>query len=86
MDGSWNVYIVECRDKELYVGIAQDVDARIRAYNAGHGCRYTKFRTPVKLLYSEQYADKSSARMREIELKGFSRQKKFAIIAQGSSA
>ena len=86
MDDCWNVYIIECRDKKLYVGIAQDVNERVQTHNAGHGGRFTQFRIPVRLLYSEPHPDKSSARRREIELKGFSRKKKFAVIDKGSSA
>ena len=82
----WNVYIVECRDKKLYIGIAKDVDKRVALHNRGLACRFTKYRYPVKLLYKEEHSTKSLARLRELELKGFSRLKKFEIIRKGSSA
>ncbi len=76
----WFVYIAECRDKKLYVGIAKDVSKRINQHNKGLACRFTKFRYPVRLLYEEKCLDYQSARMRELEIKGFSREKKLTII------
>ena len=28
----WHVYIIECKDKKLYVGIAKDLDKRIELH------------------------------------------------------
>ena len=80
MDDIWYVYIIECRDDKLYVGIAKDVEARVKLHNKGSACRFTKYRYPVQLLYKERYISKSLARKREIELKRFSRKKKFDVI------
>ena len=76
----WNVYIIKCRDGKLYVGIAQDVEKRVKLHNKGLACRFTKYRNPVILLYQEAHDSKSSARLREIEIKGFSQKKKLEII------
>ena len=77
---NWFVYIAECRDKKLYIGIAKDVNKRINEHNKGLACRFTKFRHPVRLLYEEKCLDYRAARMRELEIKGFSRDKKFEIV------
>lgn len=76
----WFVYIIECKDKSLYVGITKEVDERIKAHNLGQGCYYTKYRRPVKLLFCEQHDNRSSATKREIEIKKFSRIKKLNLI------
>ena len=85
IENIWYVYIIECRDKKLYTSIAKDVDKRVKLHNRGLGCRFTKYRYPVQLLFQEQHITKSSAHKREIELKGFSRIRKLEII-KGSSA
>ena len=50
---SWTVYIVECKDKTLYTGIARDLEQRLSAHNAGKGAKYTAGRRPVTLIYRE---------------------------------
>lgn len=76
----WFVYIAECADKKFYVGIAKDALERIKVHNAGKGGRFTKYRTPLRLIYSEAVSAYSLARKRETELKGFSRRKKLQLI------
>ena len=79
MAQDWFLYIVECRTKDLYVGIAQDVNKRLNLHNKGQACRYTKFRRPVVLVYEERCGDYAKARKREKEVKAFSREKKLAL-------
>ncbi|MFH1771438.1 MAG: GIY-YIG nuclease family protein [Candidatus Omnitrophota bacterium] len=76
----WNVYIAKCRNGELYVGISNDVNRRIKEHNTTVKCRYTRFRKPVRLLYCEQFCDRSSALKREAEIKRWRRDKKLALI------
>ncbi len=76
----WYLYIIECRTKDLYVGICKDVDERVKLHNAGRAARYTKFRRPVKLVYQEPCGSYSDARMREKQVKKFSRLKKLALV------
>ena len=82
MSENWNVYIIKCRDSKLYVGIAKDVQRRVEEHNRGIACRFTKYRCPVKLLWSENFSDYKSAYQREKELKGFSRKKKFEAMSK----
>jgi len=83
---NWHVYIIECNDKELYVGIAKDVQKRTQLHNKGSACRYTKYRNPVKLVFAEKLGSYSLARGREKEIKGFTRKKKLALINRDPSA
>lgn len=78
-DKDWFLYIVECRTKDLYVGIAEDVTKRIEQHNQGRACRYTKFRRPVVLMYQEFCGTYNDARKREKQVKKFSRSKKLAL-------
>jgi len=72
-------YIVECSDGSYYVGITVNLNERISEHNAGKGARWTRYGRPVQLRHYEIYPDKSSARKREIELKGWRREKKEAL-------
>ena len=76
----WFVYIVECKDKSLYVGITTNIKKRIDDHNSGKGCHYTKHRKPVKLLLYEKHNDRSYATKRELEIKKFSWIKKLRLI------
>ena len=74
--GPWFTYILECRGGSLYVGITNDLDARLRAHNAGRGARYTAGRRPVVLRYQESHPTRSAALKRECAIKRWRRGKK----------
>jgi len=77
---SWTCYLLRCADDTLYCGITNDLEKRLAAHNAGEGAKYTRGRVPLKLIYQEDCADKSTALKREIEIKRLSRDKKLALI------
>jgi putative endonuclease len=79
-DKPWSVYIIKCRDGKLYTGISNDVERRVKEHDTGKGCRFTKYRYPVKLVYKEESGTQSAARMRELEIQGFKRKKKLELI------
>ena len=57
---------------------------KVATHNAGKGAKYTKLRRPVRLLYYETFADKSSALKAEYAFKHQSRLKKERyLIAHG---
>ncbi len=78
----WFVYIAECSDSTLYVGISNDVEKRIAKHNAGIGAKYTKGRLPVKLVYIEKCKDKSGASKRELQIKSWPRKKKLLLVGK----
>ncbi len=77
----WAVYIVRCGDGSLYTGIAKDVQARVKQHNEGRGATYTRTRLPVTLLYQQEGFTRSSALIREAEIKAMPRSKKEEIIS-----
>ena len=77
---SWVCYVLRCADKTLYCGITNDLDKRLAAHNKGEGAKYTRGRAPVKLVYCETCADKSTSLKREMEIKRLPRMKKLALI------
>ncbi|MFA6121443.1 MAG: GIY-YIG nuclease family protein [Sideroxydans sp.] len=76
---SWYCYLLQCADNTLYCGISNDLDKRLAAHNAGEGAKYTRGRSPLKLVYQEPCADKSAALKREREIKSFSRAEKLLL-------
>lgn len=81
--GKHYTYILECKDQTLYTGYTTDLERRIKVHNEGKGAKYTKIRRPVKLVYHEEYDNKSDALKREYAMKQLSRAKKLALIKEG---
>ena len=77
------VYIVVCKNEELYTGYTIDIDKRVETHNSGKGAKYTKTRLPVKLVYSEQFENKSEALKLEYKIKSLSRIEKLKLINKG---
>jgi putative endonuclease len=74
------VYMVICSDGTLYTGWAMDVEARVRAHNAGKGSVYCKQRRPVHLIYQEEVPTRSEAQQRENAIKRMHRRKKLELV------
>ena len=79
MTGTWFVYIIKCEDDRLYTGITDNLKRRIQQHNSGNGCRFTKYRAPVKLIHQEACADKNGALKREAAIKRLTRDKKLGL-------
>lgn len=78
------VYVVACSDGTLYTGYTTNVERRIRMHNEGKGAKYTKYRRPVRLLYSTEYDSKNQALKAEYAFKQLSRiQKEQFLNARG---
>jgi putative endonuclease len=78
----WYVYILECSDLTLYTGISNDVENRIDTHNKKKGAKYTKTRTPVKLVYQQSFETKSLAAKEEWRIKQLTRNQKILLINQ----
>ncbi len=76
----WYVYILECSNKALYTGVTNNLERRFKNHQDGHGGHYTSYNRPVKVLYSETHQNKSKALKREAQIKGWTREKKVALI------
>ena len=77
----WIVYILECSDKSLYTGITNDLDRRLEEHRTGRGAKYTKYRNPLKVRYTESRRTKGAALTREATIKSLARAQKLALIA-----
>lgn len=72
----WFTYILLCQDKSLYCGATNNLTKRFAEHVAGHGGRYTRSHKPIKVVYSQEFTDKSAALKREAEIKSWTRAKK----------
>jgi len=62
-------YIIQSElDGSYYIGSTQGLDERLKRHNQGRS-RYTKSKRPWKLIYYEEFSDRSSAMRREKEIK-----------------
>ena len=77
----WYVYIVECRDKTFYTGIAKDLKRRTEEHNSSDlGAKYTRGRRPVQIVYSAQFTSRSEASKEECRIKKMSKDSKRNLI------
>ena len=83
---NWFVYIVCCADNTFYTGITTNLEKRILTHNQGVGAKYTKMRLPVKLIYSESQTNRSSASIREAEIKKLTKKQKEILIKTSSKS
>ena len=83
--GAW-VYILRCRDGKYYVGSYRGtfIDDRVGEHNAGKYHGYTYSRRPVELLWANEFQSIREAIAFEQQLKGWSRAKKEAFMADNT--
>ncbi len=78
---NWYVYIAEAKTGRYYTGITTDPEKRIIKHNQGKGSRMAMQQGPFQLLYfSAPFPNKSIARVRESQIKKWSRKKKEKLI------
>lgn len=78
----WKVYLLRCSDNSLYTGITRDLNRRLDEHNNNNrlASAYTRARRPVTLVYHESFFDRSSASMRESEIKKMTKVQKEELI------
>ena len=75
------VYILKCSDNTLYVGYTQNLKNRLFWHKSGFASQYTSARLPIKLVYTEEHPNETSALERENQIKHWSGLKKEALIS-----
>lgn len=74
------LYILLCIDGSFYTGSTNNLERRLKEHQAGEGANHTRKRLPVELVYWEEYPRIDLAYDREQQIKGWSRDKKIALI------
>lgn len=66
---NWGIYLIRCSDNTYYCGITTNIKKRIQKHNLNKGAKYTKGRTPVKLIKYKIVGNKSIALKIEYNIK-----------------
>lgn len=77
-------YMLRCSDGTLYTGWTNNIEKRLETHNHGKGGKYTRVRTPVELVYVEEYETKREAMSREAQIKKLTKKEKEALICHNS--
>jgi putative endonuclease len=72
------VYVLLCEDGSLYTGSSNDVEKRFLVHQSGKGSKYTRSHKVKKIIYHAEFATKSEALKKEIEIKSWNRQQKIS--------
>lgn len=77
------LYIVRCADNTLYTGISTNTDLRIIKHNSGKGSLWIKQHGTGTIVYMEEFDNYIDAHKRELQIKGWRREKKENLIKFG---
>lgn len=80
-DSGWYVYIIRASDDSLYTGITKDLERRLKQHQTGKGgARYFRGRKACDFVYTESGHNRSSASIREAQIKKMTRQQKSLLL------
>ncbi|HET7065689.1 MAG TPA: GIY-YIG nuclease family protein [Rudaea sp.] len=82
----FTLYILECSDGTLYIGHTDNLNERMSQHDSGVADSYTSKRRPVRLIHAQEFDSRYEALTMERKLKGWSRAKKLAYIADDWNA
>jgi len=73
-------YMLHCRGGKFYTGHTDDLEKRIAQHKLGVMPGFTRDRLPVELVWSQDFPTRHEAIAAEMQIKGWSRAKKLALI------
>jgi putative endonuclease len=84
---NWFVYMIRSDDGSLYTGVTTDVERRFKEHSNGkRGARFFQGRKPLEVVYTESGHTRSTACIREAEIKKLNRLQKVALVEARSCA
>ncbi len=78
---SFHTYLLRCADGSYYAGHTDNLELRVAQHESGEIEGYTSTRRPVSLVWSEMFGSRDEALSAELQIKGWSRRKKEALIS-----
>jgi putative endonuclease len=78
------VYILSSRSRTLYIGVTNNLSARVREHREGKGNSFTKRYAIHRLVYFQRFKYINNAIAREKFLKHFTREEKLALITESN--
>ena len=76
----FHTYILKCADGHFYVGHTDTLERCIAQHQSGEVSGYTQKRRPIELVWSDEFPSRAEALAAELQLKGWGRPKKEALI------
>jgi len=73
-------YILHCADNSYYTGHTDNLEQRLGEHRAAAHSGYTASRLPVELAWSQELTTREEALSAELQIKGWSRKKKQAMM------
>ncbi|MDQ6983012.1 MAG: GIY-YIG nuclease family protein [Mariprofundus sp.] len=80
----WFLYMVRCRNGQIYTGISTNVERRFAEHQAGKGAKYLRGKSPLKLVYQKKIGSHSEALKEEIVMKNMSKSDKEEVIRKAN--
>ena len=77
---AWYLYVVRCRNGNLYTGITTDVERRLKDHQASRGAKYLRGRGPLALVLKKRIGEKGLALKIEKLVKKLSKKQKEELI------
>lgn len=79
--GKFVVYVLECKNGELYTGYTSDLENRIKEHNGNkRGAKYLRGKKPFKVVYVKEYKYFKRAFKMERIIKELTRKQKEALV------
>jgi len=74
--------MIRCADGSLYTGVAVDVQRRFEEHQSGgsKSAKYTRGRSPLKLVYQKEIGTRSDAYAEEYRIKQLSKVEKEGLV------
>jgi putative endonuclease len=73
------LYMVECEDGSLITGVTTDLEKRFQDHVHGIGGHFVSSKKAKRILYTEQYTQRSKARKREVQIRKWSVDRKLTL-------
>jgi predicted GIY-YIG superfamily endonuclease/proteasome lid subunit RPN8/RPN11 len=73
-------YMLHCRGGKFYTGHTDDLERRVAQHKSGALPGFTSDKLPVELVWSQDFPTRHEAVAAELQIKGWSRAKKLALI------
>lgn len=77
---SFWVYMLQCADRSYDVGHTDELEKRVLQHEAGELGGYTSTRRPIRVVFTQEFASREEALAAELQIKGWSRKKKEALV------
>ena len=78
--GLWCVYVLRCRNNNLYIGMTNNLEKRIEKHQLGTGSKFVRSWKPFELVKTMPCRNAGEARRLEYDLKRLTRKKKIEVL------